>query len=502
MRVELILGPPGTGKTSALIEVVERELAAGTRPNRIAYVTFTRRAATEAIDRAVDRFGLAREELPWFRTLHSLCYHWLGLRRDSVMDWRKIRDFGEWIGIEVSGKYSEDGLLTGYTPGDRMLHMEHLSRVTCSSLRDLYNASDDDLPWADLERVSRGLETYKRANRILDYTDMLSEFANGPGSPELDVLVVDEAQDLSALQHRVVAKLMQGCRRVIMAADDDQAIYQWAGADVKAILSLDADTRVLDRSYRVPRQVQGVANKIIGHVGKRLPKVWAPREEEGSVKRVDDFTGADVDTGQTLVLARNTYVLVEHVIPELRRRGIYFSHNGKGAVAEEVLRDIASWERLRRGESLAVSEVLGLYTRMSSGRGYERGDRLLPRLPDRDQQVGMGDLVRDGGLLTQAIWHEALDRIPAGEREFVLAARRRGERVMGGTPRVIVSTIHGSKGGEADHVVLLKDMARRTYQEMERDEDAELRVWYVGATRARERLTIVDSQSDMECRWV
>lgn len=64
-------------------------------------------------------------------------------------------------------------------------------------------------------------------------------------------------------------------------------------------------------------------------------------------------------------------------------------------------------------------------------------------------------------------------------------------------PRIRLSTIHGSKGGEADHVVLLPDMARRTYNEMlDRPED-EARVWYVGVTRSKRKLTVTKARDKL-----
>ena len=68
-----IFGPPGTGKTTTLLNMVEEALSNGTSPNTIAFLAFTRKAANEAKERAAVRFNLDPEnDLPYFRTLHSL----------------------------------------------------------------------------------------------------------------------------------------------------------------------------------------------------------------------------------------------------------------------------------------------------------------------------------------------------------------------------------------------------------------------------------------------
>lgn len=498
---EIVLGPPGTGKTTTLLGVVEKELAAGTPPDKIAFVSFTRKAADEAIARACERFGKTREEFQHFRTLHSLCFRQLGLRSADVLEGPRMQAFARWVGVRITGRFSEDGTFSGFDAGDRMLFMENLARIRGVPLRELYDDDSDGLPWAVVDRFSRALAEFKQREQLMDYTDMLSEFRGSGIDLRLQVVVVDETQDLSWLQWQVVYLLARGARRLVVAGDDDQAIYRWAGADVDHLIGLQGEARVLGQSWRVPPAPQKLAATVIERVRSRRPKEWAPRQgEEGVVDRVRQISDLEPGGEDVLVLARNAYVLSEQVEPILRREGVVWERRGHVSIKEGVLRAVETWERLRKGESVPVADARVAYEYMSAGAGVRRGYKRLEQFPE-DCDVNIRELVERGGLTTDKIWHEALDRLPADEMSYILAARRRGEKLRA-RPRVRLSTIHAAKGGEADHVILLTEMARRTYREMERKPDDEARVWYVAITRARRRLTLVSSTTPQRCPWL
>jgi superfamily I DNA/RNA helicase len=110
--------------------------------------------------------------------------------------------------------------------------------------------------------------------------------------------------------------------------------------------------------------------------------------------------------------------------------------------------------------------------------------------------VTLSDLKTSGGLRTEAIWHEALTRVSVEERTYIIAVLKGGQKLTE-RPKIKISTIHGAKGGQADHVILLTDMVRHDVKAASHGplHDDEARVWYVATTRAKQKLTIVEPQN-------
>jgi DNA helicase-2/ATP-dependent DNA helicase PcrA len=489
--LNVVLGPPGTGKTTRLLDLMDEFLANGVDPRRMGFVGFTKKAAEEAKTRARERFRLSDDDLPYFRTIHSLAFKQLGLRRDEVIQRRHYKELGSALGLDLEFTVFEDeDAIYGSSRGSRMLFMENLARLQRRTLREVWGDDPDaDLSWPELERLSRSLEEFKRARFLMDFTDMLENFIEAGPFPTFDVLFVDEAQDLSRIQWDVINQLAERSTTVFAAGDDDQAIYGWAGADVDSFLDLRGKTTTLAKSYRVPRSVQRIANSIVSQIGRRFAKQWEPKDVDGSVQYEVDPEQIDMSQGSWLLLARNSYLL-KSLEQTCLREGFSFTSTGKNPLASPSIKAIMVWEQLRKGLKVKIEDAIRPLELMTSFSPQERR-RLKYR--DPNDLIDMAGL-KQFGLRTEAIWHESLDKIAAVEREYFIAARKRGETLTG-KPRINISTIHRSKGGQADNVVLLTDISYRTYEEMQRNFDAEARVFYVGATRTKENLYIVQPRT-------
>ena len=110
------------------------------------------------------------------------------------------------------------------------------------------------------------------------------------------------------------------------------------------------------------------------------------------------------------------------------------------------------------------------------------------------KDISLDELRKNWGVRTDAIWHEAFVKMSLVERSYMTAALRLGEKITK-QPRIILSTIHSAKGGEADNVILFSDVAQRTFKDMQKFPDNERRVFYVGTTRTRNNLNIIVSKT-------
>ena len=490
-KTEIIFGPPGTGKTTTLLNIMEQELESGLSSKQLAFVSFTKKAASEAVERACERFGFIspRVQLPYFRTLHSMAYLGLKLRQDDVFNWDHTKELSQITGVKVTGKQvedieeAEDGG-QGVAEGDQYLFVYGLARSSRVSLEDMWHEYPD-LSWYGLKSFVDHYEDYKEQRGLLDFTDFILRFLDRGIRVPVSVVIIDEAQDLSTIQWEMAHVLMEDAERVYVAGDDDQAIFEWSGADINHFMNLPGKKRVLEKSWRLPSNIWDVGNKITRQIENRVRKDWSPHKEGGEILKYMHIHQLDFNeySGDWLILVRNK-VFLSQFVQHCRDSGmIYSTSQYETSIKARHLLAIQTWERLRASYPAKKGDVK---TMLQFYRGKQR--TVLPEGSDAETQITQDQLAH---LPWNNLWHDALNAMPANDRIYYLEILR-GGRKLTDTPRVKLSTIHGVKGGEADNVVVCMDMGYRTYNEFSNRPESEHRVFYVAVTRAKKTLHLMD----------
>jgi DNA helicase II / ATP-dependent DNA helicase PcrA len=311
----IILGPPGTGKTTTLLNLVDEFIQQGIRPKQIGYFSFTKKAAREAATRASEKFGLDIDtDLSNFRTLHSYAFRMLGMTKEKMMKTEDYKEFGQKCGIPIKTATFSDNDGT-FNSDNEYLTIINTAAVKRMDLLEYYDSRKNLL---DIERntlflLSEELKRFKKEKELKDFNDLLEDFISKEIYPSFEVLFIDEAQDLSLIQWEMVRAIWKNSKKTYIAGDDDQAIFKWAGADVDHFIALKEevdDIKTLEQSYRIPGgPIHELSQKIISKVQNRFDKQYKPREEIGILKRYSDITQVDMSQGNWLVLSSANYFL-------------------------------------------------------------------------------------------------------------------------------------------------------------------------------------------------
>lgn len=459
----VIYGPPGTGKTRRLLGIMETLRKERAIPaEEIGFVAFTRAAA----DEAKRRLNVTRSKT--IRTLHSFTFEAGGVGREQMVDNDKLARFGEFIGFQMQGK---DPL--GHDTvelGDDYIEIHYYAKARKISIAQAHRDLGSMLDPAIAQMISNAYEGWKASFGWRDFDDLLINFAANPQTFGVRYLLVDESQDLSPIQWDAVDAMDVEC--IWVAGDDDQSIYEWSGADPHGMrkyhLPDESNVRVLGQSWRIPRRVHSIAEEIIGRVSKRWAKVYTPRDADGEIGAYGDiqFTPPPIHDQSTLLLYRNHQFrraaedwLMDCGTP-FKVTGAYWGpFEGKWATA------LRGAESLRSGGECTPGQL----------RSLERC------APDLGPRIRRGD--------TSWLRYDPFDYLQIPEP--VASYLRRVD--LNAHPTVTISTIHAAKGAEADRVILLTGQGERTFEDS--GMDAEHRTFYVGVTRARERLDIVEGDN-------
>jgi DNA helicase-2/ATP-dependent DNA helicase PcrA len=456
----------------------------------------------------------------------------LGNKIIATSQWlqRTDRDVGDWYDVPFQWDEEEVRL-----PPDIDPNAQEGNKYTPTW------PSDDDRK--SVPEAIRGWRNYKGENDVVGFADMLKRVHQRSLLPNVDYLVIDEFQDITTLQYKVYEEWRPHMEQCLIAGDDDQVVYAWQGADPDLLLDTQVDDdEVLPNSYRLPSRILDVVNEEIRHIDKRQEKDLEPRKEGGRVEAIESpsildlvrnvrGTVRETDDDTVMVLFRARYQMFQF-IDQFITEGIPFSCLTDQRMWTDRLQDyVHAIEKIDASEAMTVLEARRLADILQeSAFGTADRDDLYDFLDEVEEKSDDDDLAE-----IPVSPDDVADYIPfmpgpgsaADMARKITSFQRKSLKAYfpgdyeGMDPnRVRLGTIHSAKGREADHVLVATDLTEKVVEQMAaqaRQEgtevegveeftkttnpvpiltDNERRVFYVGMSRARERLVLMENLID------
>ncbi|WP_111766242.1 ATP-dependent DNA helicase UvrD2 [Nakamurella deserti] len=520
-----VLAGAGTGKTRTITHRIAQLVAADLhRPSEILAVTFTNRAAGEMRVRLRD-LGVGGVQA---RTFHAAALRQLRYFWPKVTGGEQVRPIVEQKLRLVGSAARRVGAATDVaTLRDLASEIEwaKASLVTPSGYAAAVAKAQRDTP-LDAEVVAKAFEAYesvKNDAEQLDFDDILLNTCAALDDDEQVArefraryrsFLVDEYQDVTPLQQRVLDSWLGGRDQITVVGDANQTIYSFAGASPNYLLNFDrryphAPVVKLERDYRSTPQVVSLANRVIaGTVGPtsrfrlRLRPVLPDGPEPVYTEYPDEAAEAAAlaERCQALIAAGTSPAEIA-VLYRINAQSEAFEQALAAAKIPYVVRGgerfFARAEVRQAMQALRVAARAGLDT-PADGRAVA----LVPATRRVLRDVGLTDAAPAAGSLRDR-WDALVALVSvaedlaeadrtAGLGELVTELEQRAESQHAPTVEgVTLASLHAAKGLEWD-VVFLVGLVDGTmpiqHAESPEEVEEERRLLYVGVTRARRTL--------------
>jgi DNA helicase II / ATP-dependent DNA helicase PcrA len=292
----LILAGAGTGKTRTLVARAGWLCEQGVRPGRILLLTFTRRAAEDMLSRAVPQARSSGGRITG-GTFHAIAHRIIRQHAESfslppeftVIDPADVSDL-------LDSSREEHGLVGTQRRAPRAAVCADIYTRCVNTQATVAEVVRGGYPWCEdytsqLSDLFRGYVAHKRRHGLVDFDDLLllwrAALADPAAGPVLrgmfDAVLVDEYQDVNAVQADIVRLLAPEGGGLTCVGDDAQAIYAFRGADPEHLRRLTADFPALTvvrlvRNYRSRQALLGLANAVRPQSGGLELALTAARE--------------------------------------------------------------------------------------------------------------------------------------------------------------------------------------------------------------------------------
>lgn len=478
-NVKVILANGGTGKTTYIVNDIMKELRTR-RPEEIAFVTFTRKGAEEGLRRVCTKLMFEPNDLPYFRTLHSLTFHAMNYKADQMFGRIDQRKFNKQYGYNVNRVEVDVGRAIP-TKDTKYLDYYDLERSNALTSRQL---ASSDIEIGYYRRLVQNYEEYKNQQHLVDFFDCLIKYVEGGDSLPCKVVYVDECQDITALQWKVIEKAFPCAEKIIMVGDDKQSLYTYSGArpDILIDFSKRFPVEHLSKSYRLPKKIYELSLAVTDFIGDKTEQKAEFKEgnPEGMIKGLNSIDRLanfiDVDRIENNKTSTEWYIL---------SRNNCYLEDAKTFLEDNLIPYWTADGFFMGGEIMArLKDFLGF--RMEGYKNEKKREEFQRKFGITDFNVPFTDT----NIFTEG-------------RKWVYASyiEKYGLETLKDmckwNPQVLVATVHHVKGGECRNCAFMLDTTRRSQGNVFNDLDEELRILYVAVTRAKENLFLIDSKNGL-----
>lgn len=580
----IIIAGAGSGKTRTLVYRMSYLLENGIPPENILLLTFTRKAATEMLERASllldGRFNVNGVVGSTFHSYANMMLRRHGKLmeinpRFSIMDASDSADAldlcAKELDFRVDGfNFPKKAMLQKIVSQARNWDISIVNALYKES-PTLYEDFQDEFKALDQE-----YESFKKKRGLLDFDDLMLVFRDGLKNCEpfrkkvqglSKYVMVDEFQDTNVVQKEIVDILVEGHRNLMVVGDDSQSIYMFRGANVENIFKMidtypEAKIVKIEQNYRSTKPILRFANAItdkakIGfkkflfseNMGDSLPVVFSSRDTESEAVKIVSSISRLIATGvppdEIAVIARGSFHTTYIQLYLMQKNIDFLVMGGKKFVERKHVKDMlahlkimdniydeVAWHRVLElvpniGKATSAKVVESIrknkgridFSEYKSHKSYIWlhdlqvlfEGRLSKTLKEMVEDVLehylllYEEISKDGDVKRKRNELEVLVKMSGNKnslKQFLNdltldppdTCNKNGEVVDRKKGKVVVSTVHSSKGLEFEYVYiphLLEGLfpSEKSFGSMEAEEE-ERRVFYVACTRAKKELIL------------
>lgn len=312
----LLLAVPGSGKTTVLITRIAYMIKVKKiNPKDILAITYNKQAAEEMKIRYKEKFGEDKIE---FRTINSLSqeiYH--DYCKENEKQEREIIDNQELrkIYIQILKKYNPEKYVSEENIKEFDQIIKYIKNMNLTNSSEKYSELEKEYP--KLTEKYKEYEKMLKDKNYMDFDDQMifaysildkKEKYQSLWKNKYKYICVDEAQDLSKIQHDIIKKITNN-NNIFMVGDEDQSIYGFRGAYPKAFLNFQFDyknTYVLkmEKNYRSTKEIVALAQKFIQKNTGRFKKEMETENEQGKQIELLKVSSLEEEYNKILEIAK------------------------------------------------------------------------------------------------------------------------------------------------------------------------------------------------------